>query len=74
MLLAELILHVTAKYKTDPTEAGVVISYLWKTRQWYISIVRYKEKYGKGKYVVCNTVSHFFTWAVIKLWLKWRAL
>lgn len=64
--LAELIQLVVGTFPEDPSAPSVVFSYIKAKESWYISIVRYKEKFGKDKYVVSSfmngdldfTVSH----------------
>lgn len=52
--LAELTKLVADKFKDDPTVPSVVFAWLEAKQSWYISIVRYDEKFGKGKKVVSN--------------------
>lgn len=57
MTLEELIRSLATKYSGDPSAPSVVLSYLADRERWYASAVRYCEKYGGAKVVVCNATS-----------------
>jgi hypothetical protein len=53
-LLENLVAAVGAYYAKDPTRAGVVLSDLGDG-VWYCSVVRYNERMGGDKRLVCST-------------------
>jgi hypothetical protein len=44
---------VVAEYPGDPSRPGVTVSLL-SGGEWYAAVLRYAEKYGGGKSVVCS--------------------
>lgn len=58
-------------YRSDASSPSLVLSYLWNDRKWYASIVRYKEKWGKGKEVVMNVTSSYLLVVLARLTIGW---
>ncbi len=42
---------VAAAFPDDPSTAGVVVAWLSDKEVFYASVVRYSDRFGKGKYV-----------------------
>lgn len=42
-------------YPNEPSCPGITVSYLPGMKQYYASIVRYREQYGKNSYAIFNT-------------------
>ena len=53
-------------YVKDPTIPSVIFACIGK--QYYASVVRYNEKYGEGKFVVCNVKDENIERCLIKLY------
>ena len=51
--LTKLTEAIAEKWKGDPSRASLVLSSLGGG-QYYAAAVRYTERYGEGKKVVCN--------------------
>lgn len=61
---------IVEQWPTDPTTPGVVCSYLpYKSpeERFYISIVRYEQRFGQGKRVVFNAEGASFDDAARKV-------
>jgi len=58
-------------YKKDPTYPSLILSYLYSEECWYLSIVRYREKFAKGKEVVMSVKDTFLSKAIIRLSIGW---
>lgn len=65
------VVSVCRTYKDDPSYPSLVLSYIWSDRKWYASIVRYTEKWGKGKVVVMNVTSNYLLVTLARLVLGW---
>ena len=52
--LEQLTKAAVEQYQSDPSAASVVVSYLMEKEVWYVSVCRYKARYGEQKVVVCN--------------------
>lgn len=52
--LKTILRELVATFKSDPTAAGIVISWLEDRQLWYMSFVRYTEPMGEGKQVICK--------------------
>lgn len=50
--MKDLVLSVVAAYPDDPSKPSVVMSYV--DDRFYMSVVRYRERFGQGKQVVCK--------------------
>lgn len=42
-------------YPNDPSCPGITISYLPGMKQYYASVVRFREQYGKNSYAIFNS-------------------
>lgn len=51
-------------HKDDKTSPSFVLSYLWETSEWYVSVCRYKEKFAANKVVVYKAKHAWLTVAV----------
>lgn len=49
-----LIKSICEYYPNDPSMPGVLVSYLPGMQMYYVSLVRYREIYGKNPYSVMN--------------------
>lgn len=58
-------------FKEDQTSPSFVVSYLWEQSEWYVSIVRYKEKYAGGRYTFMSGRHSWLTVAVASLIFQW---
>lgn len=67
MLLQELIQSVVLKYPDDPSAPSVVLSWLEDRQRWYASAVRYTEKFGRGKVVMCSATGESLEEALMLL-------
>lgn len=65
-----LTLAVCAEYPDDPSTPSVVLSVL-KDGSWYGSIVRYSQKFGEGKNVLCRETAPSLSEVVEKLAKSW---
>lgn len=46
--------HVAAVWPDDPSVPSVTCAWLEEHQRYYVSVVRYAEKNGRGKYVVTS--------------------
>jgi hypothetical protein len=67
-----LVRAVCAAYPTDPSKPSVLLSCL-ADGGFYASVVRYRERFGEGKFVVCNARDASLSEVVVKLAHNWRA-
>jgi len=68
---AALCQSVTKFYETDPTTAGVITSWLPDKQKWYFSVVRFRQRYGRNKQVVCSAMSDHFDRGLKTVAKKW---
>lgn len=47
--MEELAKKVHETYKGDPTDAGIVVSYVTRDHQWYMCIYRYHQAFAKNR-------------------------
>lgn len=59
-------------YSKDITIPSIVFACIGK--QYYCSFVRYREKYGEGKYVVCSAKDENIELCLIKLYDTWKEM
>jgi hypothetical protein len=55
---------VVDSYMTDPTRAGLSISHI--QQGYYCSVVRYRERMGVGKFIVCSATAPTLLDAVVQ--------
>jgi hypothetical protein len=65
-VLEKLTLALCADFPGDPSTPSVVVSRL-KTGESYVSLVRYRERFGDGKFVVLNARAPTLAEALRKL-------
>lgn len=61
---------VANEYAGDPCSAGVTISLL-PGGDYYASVLRYRERFGEGKFVVCSAREASLEDAVCSLGKQW---
>lgn len=52
VLLSELCKRVSDMYLADASSPSVTVSWLVEYETWYVSVCRYSQRLGQGKYVV----------------------
>lgn len=60
---------VAAEHPSDPSAPGVLVSSL--KDGWYASVVRFREPFGAGKFVVCSARHATLPGVVAALAVRW---
>lgn len=71
--LGKLMHEIVAMYGNDPCSPSVTMSFIVRRHEYYASVVRYRERLGMGKDVVCKAAHETLEGAVALLAQKWRA-
>ena len=72
--MEELLKSVQAAYAEDSSGAGLSIAWLADTEEYYASVVRYAERFGRGKQVICSARSADLESCLRGLREQWEAL
>lgn len=70
-LLEDALRAASLLYPKDPSEPGIVLSWLTDKGEFYASIVRYEDTYGKSKQVLCKATGLNVGLAVTALVEEW---
>lgn len=73
-LLEKFVQAVATYYKGDPTTAGVVLARIPDQQTYYMSICRYRGKYGKDKEIVAIAEEASIERATICLLVAWKTI
>jgi len=73
-MFKDLALKVHEVYKSDPTSAGITVSFVERTNLWYMSIKRYHEPFAKGAETVMSEKDSDFDACLNKLYTRFNAI
>ena len=71
-MLETLVQAVVTAYPNDASTPGVLVSLL-TSGDWYVAVLRYREKFGGGKYNVCSAKAKGAGDAIEQLAKDWYA-
>ena len=55
--LADIIQLLCRTFPDDPSAPSLVVSWLEEHKQWYIAVVRYRQRFGQGKRILTRNSS-----------------
>jgi O-acetyl-ADP-ribose deacetylase (regulator of RNase III) len=71
--LDELLRAVSEQYTTDPSGPGVHLAIVRSRGEYYASVKRFQEAYGKGDFVVCKATARSLDGVIHRVCKEWLA-